>query len=316
MSSYVYMKVLESGPERYDRGMDDVFAVQDEVTDAIATTVAGRIEEAGRRHAEGKRPQDMDVYDCLLRGRYCLNQYTRADEMQARAHFERALELEPNNAAAYAGLAVSHIHENEATWASAPERALDRAFALAQKAVALDEFDSMARYAMASSYYYRQEYELARLQVDKAIEINPNDYHNVCLKGWIMTFSGNLAEGVACSTEAMRINPFASDGCRMVVGMAEYLEGRYETALKAFGEMKANSEFKLGCVSACYVLLGRTAEAQATAAEFRKVAEDYRVGPDKESDRRRRFWANYFQFWDSGDSERFFGAMREAGIPI
>jgi len=302
--------------ERYDRDLDDLFAVQDEVTDVIATTVAGRIEEAGRRHAEAKRPRDMDVYDCLLRGRHCLNQYTRATEMEARAHFERALELEPNNAAAYAGLAVSQVHENEATWAAAPERSLDRAFELAQKAIALDEFDSMARYAMASTYYYRQEYELAGLQVEKAIEINPNDYHNVCLKGWIMTFAGNLAEGVACSMKGMRINPFASDGCRMLVGMAEYLEGHYDEALKFFGDMKANSEFKFGCLAACYVLLGREAEARATAADFRKVAEDYPVCADGESDRRRRYWGNYFRFRVPEDRERFFDAMREAGIQI
>jgi TolB-like protein len=195
--------------ERYDRDLDDLFAVQDEITDVIVATVAGRIEEAGRRHAEAKRPQDMDVYDCLLRGRHCLNQYTRATEIEARRHFERALALEPNNAAAHAGLAVSHLHEFEAVWAAAPERSLERAFELAQKAVALDEFDSMARYAMANTYYYRQEYELAKLQVEKALELNPNDYHNICSKGWIMTFSGQVAEGVACSTEGMRINPFA-----------------------------------------------------------------------------------------------------------
>ena len=133
---------------------------------------------------------------------------------------------------------MSQIHENEATWAEAPERSLERAFALAQKAVALDEFDSMARYALGSIYYYRQEYELATLQIDRAIEINPNDYHNICTKAWIMTFSGNLAEGVACSIEAMRINPLASDGCLMVVGMAEYLAGRCDAALKAVGDMR------------------------------------------------------------------------------
>ena len=97
----------------------------------------------------------------------------------------------------------------------------------------------MARYALGSIYYYyRQKYELATLQIDRAIEINPNDYHNICAKAWIMTFSGNLAEGVACSIEAMRINPLASDGCLMVVGMAEYLAGRCDAALKAVGDMR------------------------------------------------------------------------------
>ncbi|MEE8227874.1 MAG: tetratricopeptide repeat protein [Kiloniellales bacterium] len=157
---------------------------------------------------------------------------------------------------------------------------------------------------------------MANIQVEKAIEINPNDYHNLCAKGWFLTFSGRLTEGIACTIEAMRINPFASDGCLMVVGMAEYLAGRYDVALKAFGEMKANSEFKLGCLAVCYVLLGREVEARATAADFRKVAEDYPEGPDRASDRRRQYWANFLPFRVPTDRERFFDAMREAGIPI
>ncbi len=169
---------------------------------------------------------------------------------------------------------------------------------------------------MACAYYYRQEHELAKLHIDRAIEINPNDYHNVCTKGWIMTFSGNLAEGVACSTEAMRMNPLASDGCLMVIGMAEYLAGRYETALQAFGDMAANSEFKLGCLGACYSLLGRRDEARATARDFQKVAEDYPVESDRVAGWRRRYWEIYLRFWNPDDRDRFFGAMREAGIPI
>ena len=71
--------------ERDDRDLDDVFVGRDEITDVIAATLAGRIEEAGHRHGEPKRPQDMDVYDGLLRGRHCLNQCTRATEFEARA---------------------------------------------------------------------------------------------------------------------------------------------------------------------------------------------------------------------------------------
>jgi hypothetical protein len=57
-------------------------------------------------------------------------------------------------------------------------------------------------------------------------------------------------------------------------------------------------------------------EARSTAAEFHKVAEDFPDGPDQAADRRRQYWANYCRFWNLEDSERFFGAMREAGIPI
>ncbi len=86
--------------ENYDRNLDDIFAVQDEITNVIVATLAGQIEHLELRRAAKKPAEDLVAYDCLLRGSQCLSRYTRDGELEARRHFERALELDPNCAAA------------------------------------------------------------------------------------------------------------------------------------------------------------------------------------------------------------------------
>lgn len=302
--------------ERFDRMSDDLLAIEDELSERIVTTLAGQIEHVERRRLARKRPENMAAYEHVLLGRECLNRYTRAGEKEARAHFSRALEIEPQFAPAIAGLAVSYLHEYESTWSEGYDAALDRAYDLARKAVELDEAESMAHYALSGAYYYRKEYELAKLQVERAIQVNPLDYHNVCEKGWILTFTGDLAEGMACSAEAMRRNPLAPDNCLVVIGVAEFIAERYEAALVAFGRMGANSLFKLGCLAACYAKLNRMKEARAAARDFFNAAKK-EFPQDEETDpsRWQRYWSNQFCFRDEADRERFFEALRAAGLP-
>ncbi len=209
--------------ENYDRDLDDIFAVQDEITDIIVATLAGQIEHMELRRAAKNPAEDPVAYDCLLRGRQCLSRYTKDGELEARRHFERALELDPNNAATYAGLSISFIHEYEASWSEAPEEALERAYTLAQKAVALDDANSPARYAIASACFYRGQHELAKVHIEKALELNPNDYHNICAKGWFLAFGDRPSDALDCSIEAMRLNPLVPDNCLFTIGMAEYV---------------------------------------------------------------------------------------------
>ncbi len=243
--------------ENYDRDLDNIFAVEDEITDIIVATLAGQIEDLELRRAAKKPAEDLVAYDCVIRGRQCLSRYTKDGELEARRHFERALELDPDYATAYAGLSIGFIHEYEANWSEAPEDALERAYTLAQKAVALDHADSPARYAIASACFYRGQHELAKVHIEKALELNPNDYHNICAKGWFLAFSGRPSESIDCSIEAMRLNPLVPDNCLFTIGMAEYVAERYEEALEAFGKVKGWGIQRPAWIAACYAQLGR-----------------------------------------------------------
>jgi TolB-like protein/Flp pilus assembly protein TadD len=302
--------------ENYDRTLDDIFAVQDEITNVIVATLAGQIEHLELRRAAKTPTEDPVAYDCLLRGRQCLNRYTKDGDLEARRHFERALELDPNYAAACAGLAISYLHEYEAIWSGAPEDALERAYTLAQKAVALDDADSPARYAISSACYYRGQHELANAHIEKALELNPNDYHNICNKGFFLAFSDQSSESIACSIEAMRLNPLTPDNCLFAIGIAEYVAGHYEEALAAFGKTKGWGLLRPAWIAACYAQLGRDAQARAAAAEVRAIAPSDPSVPDEDNvERWRAYWSRLLQFEDSNEWARFLEGLRKAGLP-
>ena len=302
--------------EHYDRDLDDIFTVQDEITDIIVATLAGQIEHLELGRAAKKPAEHPVAYDYVLRGRQCLNRYTKDGELEARRHFERALEIDADYAAAYAGLSISYIHEFEDTGSEAPEEALDRAYDLAQKAVALDDADSPARYAIASACFYRGQHELAMVHIDKALELNPNDYHNICTKAWFLVFSDHPSEAVECSLEAMRLNPLTPDNCLFTVGMAEYVAGRYEEALAAFGKVKGWGLLCPAWIAACYAQLGRDAQARAAAAEVRELAPGDPSVPDEDDNERwRAYWSRLGKFEDPNDQARFLDGLRKAGLP-
>jgi adenylate cyclase len=302
--------------ENYDRTLDDIFAVQDEITDIIVATLAGQVERMEARRAAKRTTEDLVAYDYLLRGRQSLNRLTKDGEFEARRHLEMAMGLFPDYAAAYASLSISFLHEYESSWSEAPEEALERGYSLARKAVALDDADSAARYALACAYFYRGQHELAKVHIEKALELNPNDYHNICQKGWFLAFSDKPAEGITCSIEAMRLNPLTPDNCLFTIGMAEYVAERYEEALEAFGKVKGWGVLRPAWIAACYAQLGRDLQAQAVAAEVRELAlSDPSVPIEDNVERWRAYWTRVSRFENSDDQGRFFDGLRKAGLP-
>jgi adenylate cyclase len=167
----------------------------------------------------------------------------------------------------------------------------------------------MARYARAFAYFWGGEYERAVAEVERAVECNPNDYHTVCLKGWILTYSGQLQEGLKCTTDAMRTNPLAADSCLEIIGTGEYLSGNYDQALHAFGKMKSEGFHKLGGLAASYAQMGRTDEASRVIKQI--IANDE---TDPQQEPWQDFWSRVYKFKNASDREHFLDGMKKAGI--
>ncbi len=247
--------------QNYDRSTDDLLEVQDEITRLIISSLIGKVEETDWQRAQQKTQVQLLPYDLVLKGRVSMNDYSREGVLEARQCFLKAIDLDPQYAPGYAGIAVSYAFEYLGIWCEHSERASASMIEYGNKALQLDKTNIMARYALAFAFFWGGEYERAALEIEHAIECNPNDYHTVCLKGWILTYSGQLQEGLQCTTDAMRSNPFAADSCLEIIGTGEYLLGNYNQALLAFGKMKSNGFQKLGGLAASYAQMGRNAEA-------------------------------------------------------
>ncbi len=303
--------------EQYDRELEEIFAVEDEITDVIVATLAGRIEDASRLRAARKPVRDMLAYDYLLRARQRMRRYAKPEELAARCCLNRALDLDPEYAAAYAALAYSSVHEYESTWCDVPQAAAGRAYELAQQAVALDETDSTAHRALAYAAVYCDLWEVASREIERAVALNPNDYANLCVKAWILLFGGEPEPALACLNVALRLNPFAPDNCYLSIGVAQYTARRYAQAAQTFGKMSGWNTLRHAGLAACHGQLGQESEARAAAA--RHVEAVRTEFPGEPIDPMVR-WIAYIDcvlhFRRSEDRAHFRDGLRKAGLSV
>ena len=246
-----------------------------------------------------------------------MRRYTKQDELAARSYLGQAIQLAPGYGAAYAALALSYIHEYWSPWSENPQSAVDKAFELAQKAVALDETDSVAHRALAYAAHYRDEYELAKRETDRAITLNPNDYYNLCAKAWILNFSGHPEAALVCRDEALRINPFTPDNCLLDIGVAQYTMQRYRQSAETFSQMSSWDVLRFACLAACHARLGQDAEARAAAA---RALASVRTEIGGETTTAVGRWLAYvkcmFRFRKPDDWKHLLEGFRKAGIPV
>jgi adenylate cyclase len=117
---------VESGnhlwAERYDRDFEDIFSVQDEVTETIVAHLAGRLDDAERERTLRKTTENLSAYDLVLKGKFVLRRGSQDNVLQAREVFARALELDANHAQAYVQIAHTYILESQSNWTEAPDR--------------------------------------------------------------------------------------------------------------------------------------------------------------------------------------------------
>ncbi len=302
--------------ERYDRELKDVFAVEDEVTTTIVTTLVTRVEDSAYKRSQNRSPENLAAYEWLLRGNRLLERGGKEDLLEAQRMYERALELDPDYAAAYTGLSKSYMYEHWDHLAEDHLEAMNRSLEYGQKAVALDDKDSGAHYALGHAYLCEGQYDLAQFHVEQALALNPSDYHNLCFKGYLLACTGRHDESTACLTDSLRRNPLAPNSCFCGLGISDYLARRYEGATVMFTRLSSDLPRKFSCLAASYAQLGRDAEARAPVAEFRNLMEPNLVsllGDD--CGKWRDHWFKLFQFMNPEDFGHLLEGLRKAGLP-
>ena len=304
--------------ERYDRKLEDVFVLQDEVTGMIVSTLTGRLAEFGHQRALDKRSKDLAVYDYLLIGDQCLNQGEREDVLQARGLYEKAIKQDPGSARAHAGLARTYMAELNSDWTIEPEEAGERALGFARKAVALDDFDSHAHIVLSDAHLFaRSNFEEAEIEIEKALGLNPTWYEPLCRKTWILALTGRANEGIVCADQASRMNPFGAYDCRVGHFIAAYSAQRYEEAISALRSISAPGNQVKALLAACHAQLGRDSEARQALTKFLSMAhEEIAAFPGEDPDLWRRYWARHFPFKNSKDLDHLLDGLRMAGLSV
>jgi len=305
--------------ERYDRNVDDISAVQDEIMQMIVASLPTHVDEAERTSVLQRKCENLSAYDHWLRGKHSLSDSpSKEDVLRARQHFEKAIELDPSYAAAYCGMADSYQAEYYSNWTTSREAAGELIFKLSRRAVELDPRDSRTHYWLAWGYLHvKGDLELAKIQLEEALALNPNDYNNYCSSGWLAACSGDLEYALACSNEALQRSPLVSDSCLETRIAVEYLAGKYTESIKAFGKMLRPNGPVHGWIAATYAQLGRAEEARAMAKEFLNYLKDLPWSPrGNDPIEWSRYWDAEFPTKDPTAREHLFDGLRKAGLPV
>ena len=299
--------------DRYDGILDDVFKMQNEVAQRIVGLLAREVEGDARGRAERKSPTELSAYDWYLRGMHYIRGWkeTKEEVRLARDMFERAIDLDADFSTAIAGLAACCVEEFRHGWAEDPDEMGTLALEHARRAVRLDEADSFARFVLASGYFHvKRNYDLAKAQVETALELNPNDYHYYCFKAWLSTCRGDFEDGIFCGQQALIRNPLLPDMCLWSIGFAQYLAGQYDEAIGTFSRMSSHGEDVLACLAACYAQLERMELAQQSAAEYRAMAEHERRDPKSWC----TYWQAFLPFEEDDALTHLVEGLRKAGL--
>ena len=258
--------------ERYDRALEDIFAVQDEVARAVAAAVSGRVEVVNRERVVRLGPTELHAYDLVLRARAYTLEYTRADNARALACAERAAALDPSSARAAAHAAWCHFYDFMACWQANPRKSLELAYEQARRAVALDETDCFPRTVRGIVRIFRREYDEARSDMLAALDLNPNDFLARRFYGVFLATVGQAEEAIEQVEMGRRLNPFDTRWVPWNLGIVYFSARRYDDAVAALTQAHKPINEVRGWLAASYAHAGRIAEARATLDEFLHVA--------------------------------------------
>jgi len=267
--------------DRFDRSIEDLFAVQSEIVKHIVTRLAVKIDTVERKRVLNKEAKNFEVYDYVLRGRDHLIRDTRSDIIKARRMFEKAIDYDPSFASAYALLGDSYIQSVRYGYTGFPNQALQRAEELAGKALQIDKDNVEARNVLGEMYIYKKQYYRAVSELEKAIELNPNAARSYRAYGWALVWSGQPQKAIDPLKSALRVDPdYGSGGAYLFLGTAYYLTDQYERAIrileKGIGKVPGFSGSYI-LLAAVYADAGRSADAARTAEQVRRKDPFFKI---------------------------------------
>jgi TolB-like protein/predicted Zn-dependent protease len=292
--------------ERYDRPLTEIFALQDEIVQKIVTTLKLQLTLWEQGLPERKSTNNLEAYDSYLHGVEYLYRYAKETNAQARQLFERAIELDPQYAEAYAVLGLTYFIEWAWQWSQGPQ-ALEQALALGQRAVALEDSLPRGHHTLAVVYLYKKQHEQAMAEVERAIALSPNDADLYRVLAEVLAFTGRPAEAIEAIEKAMRLNPHSPAIYLYILGRDYHWTGRYEEALATLKKSLTRDpdfQFTHLQLAAIYSESGREDEARAEAAEVLRINPNFSL----------EFLRQNAPLKDPAVLERDIASLRKAGL--
>jgi TolB-like protein/DNA-binding winged helix-turn-helix (wHTH) protein/Flp pilus assembly protein TadD len=251
--------------ERYDRRVQDIFTVQDDVTRNIVTALALTLTDDERKHVARRYTRSVEAYDLFLQGQSFYARSTKEDNAQARELYRQAIKLDPRFARAHAALALTHAEDFRYGWSADPAASINKAIVLARQAVALD--DSIPQTFWASGYVYvaNKQFNEGVAAAERAIALDPNNTDAFTTLAYGRVYQGRPQEAIPLLRKAMRLNPHYPSQYPSILGRAYYHLGQYEEAVETLQHAMEINPVRISphlYLVLSYVAAGRLDEAR------------------------------------------------------
>ena len=263
--------------ERYDRQLEDIFAIQDEMTRAIVATLPGRVEAATHDRAKRKPTDNMAAYECVLAAKVLHHRSTREDNAEAQRLLNRALALDPNYAHAHAWKACVLGQTWVYDWCADREVTFQQVAAELEITLALDDNDSDVHRILAALNLNRDDHDKAAYHQERALALNPNYDLVVVQQGELLTWLGRPEEGIDWIRKAMRLNPYHPERFWSHLGRACYCAEKYAEAAEAFSRITRPDHTHHAFLAATFARMGNAVAATAHATEVLKREPEFSV---------------------------------------
>ena len=296
--------------EHFDRPLDDIFEVQDDITNAVIAAIEPAIERAEMQRALMKPPESLNAWEHFHRGLWHCFRFTAKDNEIAHRLFRRAVVMDPQFARAWAG--ISFTHYSRAFLNSAPDvdGEIRAALDTGRTSIGFDGRDAMGHWSLGRALFLSRQHDEALISIDNALAVNPNYAHGHYARGFVGIHSALDDESLSSIDTAERLSPydpllFAMKSSR-AISLAN--QGRYAEAAawSIRGTQEPNAHFHIYAVAAaCLELAGRSADAKDNARWVLGRRPDYSVEVFRRS----------FPHKDEASREPLLAALARAGIP-
>ncbi len=294
--------------ERYDRELSDIFGVQDDVVGRIVAALAVKLTDADKaRRVRRRVTVNLQAYEYVLRGRQLLTRIAGQDTERARKYFEKAISIDPGYARAYTNLGLLYWNAWR-LWGRDRAGNLTRALQIGKKAVAHDPDDAGAHTLLAVIHQFRKEHDLAEIEANKAIALEPTQAETLGNLGGYLWFAGRPREAIEYLERAVRLDPYHPSVYLTWLGGVYSWSGRYDRAITVLKRaIRREPDYIVNHVAlaAAYAHSGKDEDARAQAAEILRLNPTFTL----------RAFKAFVPIRKKADLDRYVTGLRQAGLP-
>lgn len=293
--------------EKYDRELNDIFAMRDEITMKIAAALQVKLTE-GESANWGPETKSVEAYIKVMQSLDHFNAFTPDDNILSRQKAKEALDMDPDYSSAAEMLAWTLLMDGAFGTSKTPEKSIEQAFEIAHKVLDRGDSDAGAHFLIGYAYSLQGQFDKAISELETARELFPNNADINAGLGMILNTAGKPEKAINVLKNAMRLNPIPPGWYISWLGDAYRLAGQYEKAVPRFKkaiQLQPNDMFSHLHLALCYVELGQKGEAHTEAAEVLRINPKFSM----------ENYAKHTAFKDEASKRLFIDGMRKAGLP-